>query len=388
MATYVLSDIHGCYDELINVLEKISFSNEDELYVLGDLFDRGPKNAEVLKWFINADDNIHFLRGNHDDFMLDDTCMDYETLDLHNPQYWIYNHWDVTSQELLTKTTKEERKAAFDKIAESKYYERIIVNDNEFLLVHAGLNVGWEDIDSWEELMKYQSEYDMTWIREDWINSTGQLPCYVVFGHTATESIKKKHLYDNSVLDDEYFENKWNILKWNKKIAIDCGVWGGGRLGVLRLDDFAEFYSDFNIDTLNFIYKSGDDIPLFEWQHFIGKGQAFMNNDKALRSFELLTTYQPYIPEINEKYKDMIQWLVENPDNALSFQLLDEISYIERKLDKPVFTKEKMKTVNDVSQYFWAYSCTSTAKLFDSMSTRLQESTRTFLLEEKEKEQD
>lgn len=28
---YVMSDIHGCYDEFINMLELINFNNEDEL---------------------------------------------------------------------------------------------------------------------------------------------------------------------------------------------------------------------------------------------------------------------------------------------------------------------------------------------------------------------
>ena len=28
---YVMSDIHGCYDEFINMLEVINFNNEDEL---------------------------------------------------------------------------------------------------------------------------------------------------------------------------------------------------------------------------------------------------------------------------------------------------------------------------------------------------------------------
>lgn len=33
---YIMSDIHGCYEEYIELLEKIGFSEEDQLYVLGD----------------------------------------------------------------------------------------------------------------------------------------------------------------------------------------------------------------------------------------------------------------------------------------------------------------------------------------------------------------
>ena len=37
---YVMSDIHGKYDKFIKMLELIEFSENDELYILGDIFDR------------------------------------------------------------------------------------------------------------------------------------------------------------------------------------------------------------------------------------------------------------------------------------------------------------------------------------------------------------
>ena len=40
---YFMSDIHGCYKEYMELLEKIHFSDEDELYVVGDVVDRGPE---------------------------------------------------------------------------------------------------------------------------------------------------------------------------------------------------------------------------------------------------------------------------------------------------------------------------------------------------------
>ncbi|WP_455810217.1 metallophosphoesterase, partial [Clostridium butyricum] len=43
MSRYVMSDIHGCYAEFIEMLQKINFGDDDELYVLGDIFDRGPQ---------------------------------------------------------------------------------------------------------------------------------------------------------------------------------------------------------------------------------------------------------------------------------------------------------------------------------------------------------
>lgn len=39
---YAVGDIHGCYSQYKEILEKIRFSDEDTLYVLGDVLDRGP----------------------------------------------------------------------------------------------------------------------------------------------------------------------------------------------------------------------------------------------------------------------------------------------------------------------------------------------------------
>jgi serine/threonine protein phosphatase 1 len=45
---YVMSDIHGCYRQYMTMLEKIEFADDDLLYVLGDVVDRGPQPMEVL----------------------------------------------------------------------------------------------------------------------------------------------------------------------------------------------------------------------------------------------------------------------------------------------------------------------------------------------------
>ena len=41
MATYVISDIHGEYEKFMELLEEIELEENDTLYVLGDVLDRG-----------------------------------------------------------------------------------------------------------------------------------------------------------------------------------------------------------------------------------------------------------------------------------------------------------------------------------------------------------
>ena len=45
---YVMSDLHGCYEKYVKMLEKISFSKEDVLYILGDVVDRGTGGMKIL----------------------------------------------------------------------------------------------------------------------------------------------------------------------------------------------------------------------------------------------------------------------------------------------------------------------------------------------------
>jgi hypothetical protein len=61
----VVGDLHGCYDELLELLSKIDFGLHDRVVAVGDLVVKGPKNKEVLDLFI-ADDRFSSVLGNHD----------------------------------------------------------------------------------------------------------------------------------------------------------------------------------------------------------------------------------------------------------------------------------------------------------------------------------
>ena len=63
--TYVMSDIHGCYDKYMNMLSKINFSCDDTLYILGDVVDRGNGGMKVIL-DAAARENVITLKGNHD----------------------------------------------------------------------------------------------------------------------------------------------------------------------------------------------------------------------------------------------------------------------------------------------------------------------------------
>jgi len=63
--TIVIGDIHGCYDELTELLEKAEVGEKDRVVSVGDLISKGPKSREVLELFM-TDARFSSVMGNHD----------------------------------------------------------------------------------------------------------------------------------------------------------------------------------------------------------------------------------------------------------------------------------------------------------------------------------
>jgi len=71
MTKYVVGDIQGCFDSLIALLSKVSFNpNNDTLYCVGDLVNRGPKSLETLRYLKSLGSSVKPVLGNHDLHML------------------------------------------------------------------------------------------------------------------------------------------------------------------------------------------------------------------------------------------------------------------------------------------------------------------------------
>lgn len=67
MAIYCIGDIQGCDGALQKLLDKVGFSaSRDQVYLLGDLVNRGPDSAAVLRRCMRADGSIAAILGNHD----------------------------------------------------------------------------------------------------------------------------------------------------------------------------------------------------------------------------------------------------------------------------------------------------------------------------------
>lgn len=67
MSTYLIGDIHGCFNELKILLSKVLFNPiKDTLWITGDLVARGPDSLKVLCFLKSLGKSIKLVLGNHD----------------------------------------------------------------------------------------------------------------------------------------------------------------------------------------------------------------------------------------------------------------------------------------------------------------------------------
>ncbi len=67
MSTYLIGDIHGCFDELCALLAQVNFDpKQDTLWLTGDLVARGLSSLEVLRYVRSLGSAVRMVLGNHD----------------------------------------------------------------------------------------------------------------------------------------------------------------------------------------------------------------------------------------------------------------------------------------------------------------------------------
>ena len=202
--TLAVGDIHGCLDKLTCLMDMIDVDpKRDTLVFMGDYIDRGTQSKEVVDYLIDLarrQRRVIFLKGNHERMLqryLSGTSMFHFLVNGGQATLDSYLKNQGHAKDRLIPTTHRD---FFDNLR--LYYET-----EQYIFVHAGLkpNVPLEE----------QSEWDMLWIRDEFIYSDFDFGKRVIFGHTP---FREPLILDN-------------------KIGIDTGAVYGNRLTCVELPD-------------------------------------------------------------------------------------------------------------------------------------------------------
>ncbi|MDR1580361.1 MAG: metallophosphoesterase [Synergistaceae bacterium] len=217
----IIGDVHGCFDELCGLLEKLDYAVDRETYTvsrkesdfrqavfLGDLCDRGPKNAEVLRLVMNMTKNGSAIcvPGNHDVKLL---------RHLKGVDVTRTHGIDATIAALDGETPefREDVKKFLDGLV-SHY----MLDDGKLAVSHAGVTEKYQGRASgrvrsfclYGETMGERDEFGLP-ERVDWTEGY-RARAAVVYGHIASEEVREL----------------------NGTFCIDTGCVFGGRLTAMR----------------------------------------------------------------------------------------------------------------------------------------------------------
>jgi serine/threonine protein phosphatase 1 len=216
MRKFVLGDIHGRIEALLQVLVLAKFDYEnDKLILLGDIVDGGYNTYEVVEELLKIK-NLVFVIGNHDEWYMDHIRSGWSgdiwlsqggknTIASYKKYNYDYGNMPVTHQEFFNKGV---------------YYH---IEDNK-LFVHGGYDPKYP--------IEKQTKEVLTWDRQliERCRNGLKIKIYdrVFVGHTTTQS------YD------------WDAtpLRFGKLIMMDTGAGWNGRLAMMDIDNEKVFLSN------------------------------------------------------------------------------------------------------------------------------------------------
>ena len=233
---YAVSDLHGCYDKYQKLLETLNLGENDTLYVLGDVIDRGPNGFQIML-DIASRPNVVCLMGNHEAMAKDALPATLGSLegnsyflnhrDRENVSLWFRNGGETSLQDFL-RLDKGQRQEVWAYMGSLPLYREVKAGGRDFLLVHGGLGHFFPS----RSLENYSRD-EIVWCRPE--PDTVYFPdrC-VVLGHTPTQLLYRAVGHGST---------QGRIYRTESFIDIDCGcVYPGGRLGCLCLDTMEEIY--------------------------------------------------------------------------------------------------------------------------------------------------
>jgi serine/threonine protein phosphatase 1 len=224
MRAYALGDIHGRADLFAALIAAVEADDaergpaETKVILLGDLVDRGPESARVIRlardWQGRRD--VRILMGNHEEMFLEALESDEvlrhflryggrETLLSYPIDRDAYTRAELAETRAMAAAAVPTEDLTFIRSFEDQ------IRLGDYLFVHAGVRPGVP--------LEDQRTSDLRWIRETFLNHSESFGPVVVHGHTIFAEPEVRH----------------------NRIGIDTGAYTSGRLTALGLEGSARW---------------------------------------------------------------------------------------------------------------------------------------------------
>jgi len=163
--TFFIGDVHGCVEELAELLEKFSPNNEDKVYQTGDLINKGPNSPGTLEFVLKH--NIQCVMGNHEAKLL-----------------------QILKKPLAECTPKELR--LLERVQKPEWVASIVskfpmwLDTGRELLLHAGVE---PDKDQLEDMSEKSILTIRLWQEKPWYEQKTWNNRLIIFGHWAMNGL-------------------------------------------------------------------------------------------------------------------------------------------------------------------------------------------------------
>lgn len=259
---YAISDIHGADKAYFKLKDKVGFNANDEMYIIGDIFDGNTKNPAAVMSIIEdiqKNDNIHCLCGNHEI-----QHYNYQTTDNAEDKAMFYEYLVepmCAGKPLLDyfKKNPDDCRKAMDFISELETSVLIKVRNMYFYLVH-----GSPVIYNPNEMHEYEWLMNTLSIRADF-----DVDLVSAVKSDPNETINKKYQADVNLynlfaivghiptkyyIEDNYEDKYQRLYIRNQIIDIDCGCRANSLGKAYNKDDLRSNLCLYNISRNEAIY--------------------------------------------------------------------------------------------------------------------------------------
>ncbi len=205
---FAISDVHGCYYTFKALIEQLRLDKSDQVFLVGDMVNRGPYSDKVLDHIIHLQQEgfqLYLIRGNHEQAILN-------TVKKSSGQRKVA----LKSYNSLSLLDENNIKTSYQKLLEASYH---YIELDQFFLVHAGFNP--------KKSLCFSDTFSMMNIRHFKAKKKALKGKAIIIGHTPTDLTvindrikreKKKICIDNGCVNDR-------VLNQGNLICLDLDRW-------------------------------------------------------------------------------------------------------------------------------------------------------------------